>query len=429
MQAVKNSFARSGFATQVDSLESRTRELQARFSGKEAATPSAAWRMLHEAEPELVLSMLVNGKGVVQQRLKTFLNDSPTARQRIPYATLQEMRITPDLPDYNDLLDKLFFELMDGKLTTPEEMKAFLEPYSPPAPPPPLNLRRARVKKEARPSRAKGKKAAAAAAESSESVEQQEEALGVAEGLMEPGTLTGPDRGTEPSVETPLEGKVAPLAPGETEPSPKKPARPSKAPKVLPEADSEAARKLSAKPAPVATKQEKAATTPHPQAAREIAAKRPVVIPAPTPAKVAETGKAVSVKAAASAKTAAVPAKSEKAVPPARKATKVTAAPAKRAQVAKNVGQKRSAPPAKKVANAAKTAAKASAKKPAASSRAASKLPVKQAAKASTKVVKASAKGTPAKSSAAKKAPAKALTKKTTVKTPAKKAAKAAKRR
>ena len=70
METLKQSFARSGFGSQVDSLESRTRDLQARFSGKEAATPSAAWRMLHEAEPELVLAMLVNGKGVVQQRLE-----------------------------------------------------------------------------------------------------------------------------------------------------------------------------------------------------------------------------------------------------------------------------------------------------------------------------------------------------------------------
>ena len=315
--AIKSLFARSGFATQIDSLESRTRDLQTRFSGKEAAAPSAAWRMLHEAEPELVLSMLVNGKGVVQQRLKTFLHDSPTARQRIPYATLQEMRITPDLPEYKELLEKLVFELMDGKLSTPEELKAFLEPYSPPAPPPPVNLRRARAKKEARPSRAKGKKAAAAAAAETEalaeSVEQQEEALGVAEGLMEPGTLTGPDRGTEPTVETPLEGKVAPLAPGEEEPAAKKPAKPAKTFKVLPESISDAAKTLSAKPAPLETREAKAATTPHPEAAREIAAKRPVVIPA-TPA-----------KATASSKPSTV-APSAKAMQPSRNVAKVAPA-------------------------------------------------------------------------------------------------------
>ena len=36
--------------------------------------------------------------------------------------------------------------LIDGKLQTDEEMKAFLEPYSPPAPPPVVTIRRSRKK-------------------------------------------------------------------------------------------------------------------------------------------------------------------------------------------------------------------------------------------------------------------------------------------
>ena len=157
---LKRLFARKGYVREIESLDERTRELQARFSGKEAALPSAAWRMLHEAEPEVVLSMAFGAKGsTVQGRLKTFLTDSPAARQRIPYLLMQEMRITPDLPVYNELLDKLFFALMDGKLETPEEVKAFLEPYSPPAPPPPVNLRRARAKKESKGRGGKAKKA------------------------------------------------------------------------------------------------------------------------------------------------------------------------------------------------------------------------------------------------------------------------------
>ncbi|GAA3764725.1 CCA tRNA nucleotidyltransferase [Terriglobus aquaticus] len=415
--AVKKSFARPGFATQVDTLESRTRDLQTRFSGKEAATPSAAWRMLHEAEPELVLSMLLNGKGVVQQRLKTFLNDSPTARQRIPYATLQEMRITPDLPEYKELLDKLFFELMDGKLSTPEELKAYLEPYSPPAPPPPVNLRRARAKKEARPSRAKGKKAAAAEAEATlETVAEQEEALGVAEGLMEPGTLTGPDRGPEPTPETPLEGKVAPLAPREEEPTAQKPAKPAKAPKVLPEADTEAARKLTAQPAPVATRQGKAATTPHPEASRDVAAKRPVVIPQ------------------ASAKQAAPKqadrGNSAKAVAPSRNAAKV-APPAKKSSPAKSVPQpkKGSGGSAKPSSKAAVSSAKGT-KAPAKAAKAVKTAPPKKgaAAPSASSKQKPAVKAVKAKSikpnsaTPAKKAPAKAPVKSVPAR-PAKKAA------
>ena len=205
--SLKAMFPRPGFVREVESLDVRTREFGSTFASKEASTPSSAWKMLHQTEPNLVLSLAFSSKtGNVQNRLKTFLNESPTARQKIPYALMQEMRISPDLPGYADLLDKVFFELMDGKLSTTEEMKAFLEPYSPPAPPPPVSLRRARAKKEARPSRAKTKKAETAAL----TVAEEEEAVGVEEGIMEPGTLTGSDRGPEPTQHVPLVGKVAP---------------------------------------------------------------------------------------------------------------------------------------------------------------------------------------------------------------------------
>ena len=44
------------------------------------------------------------------------------------------MRITPELPIYNQLIEDLFFAIMDKKLETVEAAKAFLEPFSPPAP-------------------------------------------------------------------------------------------------------------------------------------------------------------------------------------------------------------------------------------------------------------------------------------------------------
>ena len=84
---------------------------------------------------------------------------------------MQEMRIVPDLPGYDELLDKLFFELMDNKLGTVEEMKAYLEPYSPPAPPPPVHLRRPRVaKKDAKPPKSRKKAVAAVEGEAVERV-------------------------------------------------------------------------------------------------------------------------------------------------------------------------------------------------------------------------------------------------------------------
>ncbi len=87
----------------------------------------------------------------MQERYNRFLKVWPEARQRIPHALMQEMRITPELPGYSDLIQTIFLQLIDGRLTTPEEARAFLEPHSPPAPPPQVTIKRPRVKRGAEP--------------------------------------------------------------------------------------------------------------------------------------------------------------------------------------------------------------------------------------------------------------------------------------
>jgi tRNA nucleotidyltransferase (CCA-adding enzyme) len=170
--ALKKSFARQGFVHEIAALEGEAKAFATEFSGKGAATPSQAWKMLHTAKPEAVLWVAHTSKnGGVQAKYKGFFTEWAQAKQKIPYVMMQEMRITPELPAYDELLDKLFFELMDGKLSTPEEMKAYLEPYSPPAPPPPVHLRRARaVKKDAKPAKSRKKAVAAVEGDATEAV-------------------------------------------------------------------------------------------------------------------------------------------------------------------------------------------------------------------------------------------------------------------
>jgi tRNA nucleotidyltransferase (CCA-adding enzyme) len=149
--ALKHAFARQGFVEEIESLEARTKALAAQFTSKEYAAPSAAWKLLYSADPQAVLSLVFGTKsGAVKQRFEQFFTEWPQARNRVPYTLMQEMRITPDLPIYKELVDKLFFALMDRQLETPEALRAFLEPYSPPAPPPPPNLRRRPAKRESR---------------------------------------------------------------------------------------------------------------------------------------------------------------------------------------------------------------------------------------------------------------------------------------
>src|SRR5277367_5388384 len=163
LAALKKSFARQGFVQEIAALEGEAKAFAAEFSGKGAATPSQAWKLLHSAKPESVLWVAHTSKNAgIQAKFKGFFSEWAQAKQKIPYVMMQEMRITPELPGYDELLDKLFFELMDGKLATPEEMKAYLEPYSPPAPPPPVHLRRPRaVKKDAKPPKSRKKAVAA----------------------------------------------------------------------------------------------------------------------------------------------------------------------------------------------------------------------------------------------------------------------------
>ena len=101
-------------------------------------------------DPEAVLWLGFTSKeSAVKAKLRTVPEDWPEARQRIPYAQMQEMRITPELATYKDILHQIFLQLIDGGLNTPEEIKAFLEPHSPPAPPPQVTIKRTRAKRNA----------------------------------------------------------------------------------------------------------------------------------------------------------------------------------------------------------------------------------------------------------------------------------------
>ena len=160
--SLKKHFARPGFAEQIAALEADTKAFTTLFTSKAAAAASDAWKMLFAAKPEAVLWLAHTTKSApLKARFEAFFTEWSQARQKIPYQLMQEMRITPALPIYDELLDKLFFAVMDGKLDTPEAARAFLEPFSPPAPPPPVSMRKRAVKREAKAPKSRSKKVAA----------------------------------------------------------------------------------------------------------------------------------------------------------------------------------------------------------------------------------------------------------------------------
>ncbi len=305
--ALKKSFARQGFVHEIAALEGEAKAFAAEFSGKGAASPSQAWKMLHSAKPEAVLWVAHTSKNAgIQAKFKGFFSEWAQAKQKIPYVMMQEMRITPELPGYDELLDKLFFELMDGKLSTPEEMKAYLEPYSPPAPPPPVHLRRPRAaKKDAKPPKSRKKAVAAVAGESTEAVASVEAQV----------STTAPEKPTKGAIPTTVAAAKATPSKAEA----KKAAAPVKA-----AAPAKGMVKAPAKKAPPAKNVSK--KVPVKVAAKKAVVKK--VAPAKTAAKKAVASKKPSVKKPAPAKKVV------------KKAVK-KAAPAKKAKPAKSAGKKK----------------------------------------------------------------------------------------
>jgi tRNA nucleotidyltransferase (CCA-adding enzyme) len=143
--ALKRQFPRPGFVDHWDNLEKSARDFSKELLGKAVVTPSAAWKLLVSYEPEAVLWLAFSSKTApVKEKFNNFFNVWPEARQKIPTTLMADMRITPELPDYGKIAEELFFQFMDGKLQSEEEIRKFLEPYSPPAPPPPVVIRRPR---------------------------------------------------------------------------------------------------------------------------------------------------------------------------------------------------------------------------------------------------------------------------------------------
>jgi len=287
LAALKKRFPRHGFVEYWEQLEDSAKEFQKELLDKKNAAPSATWKLLTSYPPEPILWLAYTSKNSqVQTKFKNFFSVWPEARQKIPTALMLEMRIVPELPGYQDLVQEIFYQLMDSKLTTDEEMRAFLEPHSPPAPPPPVKIGRSRGKR----------------GEAKLRLRDEEEEEGQEEELTVPG-LGDEDAGDLEEVEPESEEEEEDEAEPETAPVVK--AKPAKSASTK----SEAAHKSEAKSAKAAPEHKGPLVGKKPAAkAESSSAKKPAVPVAKTPAAKKSATK-VSVK------TAKVPAKPAKAAP------------------------------------------------------------------------------------------------------------------
>jgi tRNA nucleotidyltransferase/poly(A) polymerase len=150
LSALKKLLLRPGFVEEWSSLDSLAAGFAKVLLAKENATPSTSFKLFMSYDPEAVLWLGFTSKdAAVRSRYDQFLKIWPEAKQRIPHALMQELRITPELASYKEIVHQVFLKLIDEPSTSPEEIRTFLEPHSPPAPPPKETFKKPRAKRGA----------------------------------------------------------------------------------------------------------------------------------------------------------------------------------------------------------------------------------------------------------------------------------------
>ncbi len=343
LSALRKSLLRPGFIEEWNKLNSLASGFAKALLSRQNAKPSACFKLFMSYDPEAVLWLGFTSKDkAVQERFNLFLKVWPEARQRIPHLLMQEMRITPELSIYGELVQKIFLELIDGRLTTPEEMRAFLEPYSPPAPPPQVTIKRSRARRAA----ARFKEQALEEEESEdvlvdedlEPIVADDEELDLA---ILPKVALVVEDDAEGEEEEELGGEEAASAPASQKLAAKKgqkpvPAgKPAAAKPSAPAASAKAGPAAPAKAAPAKAQPAAASKKPAPPPAPPKSAK--AAKPAPKSPAVAKAKAPAAKPARAAAKQAKKPAPAKaaksksKPKPPAKPAKKAQAKPAKHA--------------------------------------------------------------------------------------------------
>ncbi len=139
---------RKQFVETWRNVEEDAAKLAKRLSGKEAATPSRAWQVLSEAQPESLMFLAATTRQQsVEQKIKNFFGKWRQVRQKLPLPEMAELHIVPSLPDYPKVEQEAFYLLLDGKLRSRTEILKFLKPYAPPPPPPPPPPRKGKAAK------------------------------------------------------------------------------------------------------------------------------------------------------------------------------------------------------------------------------------------------------------------------------------------
>ena len=277
---IQRMIPRRDFVDKWKRLESGARDLAKKLTSKEAGTPSRSWKVLSQAAPENILFLsLTTKQQPVDQKLKNFFTKWRQMKEKLPFPEMAELRITPQLPEYQKVMDEAFLLLLDGKLRSHTEIVSFLKPYEPPPPPPPPAPRRGRGKAAA----AKG---IAPTGEAPAPAKRGRKAK-----VMEPPAV----------VPVPVPAVAAPVAEAKPAPGAKKTVATPETKKAAVPAPKPATKKVAVSAPAVKPAAKKAASTKQAVAKKSVPAKAPKK-PARPAAKKARAAKKAPVKKAAAKK-------------------------------------------------------------------------------------------------------------------------------
>ena len=289
------------FVAAWQAVEENGKELAKKLSGKDASTPSRAWRVLSSAKPEAILFLDVTSRQqAVSEKIKNYFGKWRQMQQKLPLVEMAEMRITPQLAEYPKIAEEAFLLLLDGKLRNHSEIVKFLKPYEPPLPPPPPPPRRRGAKAAAVKVAVTGQADSAAAPKRGRKPKEAVapgapvEVIAAAAGETPKKVAAKPAAGEAPKKvaakpaaagEVPKKVAAKPMAKPQAEKAKTKvtkpaPAKPAPAKKAQPQPV-----KKIAKPQPAKKVAKKKPVPAKPAAKKTPAAKKPAKAPAKKPAK------------------------------------------------------------------------------------------------------------------------------------------------
>jgi len=134
-------------------MERAARKLAQALSSSKNALPSRVYKLLSGQPKNLLLFLLIyHPQTTVQNRVKSYLHKFPLIRARLPRAEFQAMGMKPG-PKFEQILEQIFFEQLDGKINTHPQMIKRLRALSgikePPPPPRPKPVKAAKAPKGA----------------------------------------------------------------------------------------------------------------------------------------------------------------------------------------------------------------------------------------------------------------------------------------